>query len=129
MYVWNLPLNTGFLSAIFNQPMSFPILSVKLPQLLLKNFFKIPELKDAINGNLTEEQVEKIKIIKKHFDFVTSLKDDLQKIIFNLVFNFKNEINLIPTVPGFKNPLSAISVISEIGTNMDVFPTSKHLCS
>ena len=95
----------------------------------MKNFFKIPELKDAINGNLTEEQVEKIKIIKKHFDFVTSLKDDLQKIIFNLVFNFKNEINLIPTVPGFKNPLSAISVISEIGTNMDVFPTSKHLCS
>lgn len=125
MYAWNLPVNTGFLSAIFNQPMSFPILSVKLPQLLLKNFFKIPELKD----DLTEEQVEKIKIIKKHFDFVTSLKDDLQKIIFNLAFNFKNEINLILTVPGFKNPLSAISVISEIGTNMDVFPTSKHLCS
>lgn len=39
------------------------------------------------------------------------------------------EINLILTVPSFKNIFSAIVVVSEIGVNMDVFPTAKHLCS
>lgn len=33
------------------------------------------------------------------------------------------------TVPGFKNPFSAIGILSEIGADMSVFPTSKHLCS
>ena len=33
------------------------------------------------------------------------------------------------TVPGIKNPFSVIAIISEIGADMSVFPTAKHLCS
>jgi hypothetical protein len=37
---------------------------------------------------------------------------------------------LIHTVPGFdKNPLTAITVVSEIGVDMSVFPSSKNLVS
>lgn len=36
---------------------------------------------------------------------------------------------LIQTVPGFKNPLTALRVISEIGVDMTKFPTAGHLCS
>ncbi|MGG4178569.1 transposase [Virgibacillus pantothenticus] len=36
---------------------------------------------------------------------------------------------MILTVPSFKNIFSAIAVVSEIGVNMDMFPTAKHLCS
>jgi transposase len=32
-------------------------------------------------------------------------------------------------VPGIKNPFSVIAIISEIGTDMSVFTTAKHLCS
>lgn len=38
------------------------------------------------------------------------------------------KIKIILTVPSFKNIFSAITVISEIGANMDVFPTAKNLC-
>ena len=41
----------------------------------------------------------------------------------------QQEIELILTAPSFKNIFSAITVVSEIGANMDVFPTAKHLCS
>lgn len=38
------------------------------------------------------------------------------------------QLNLILTVPGIKE-FSAVSIISEIGIDISVFPTSKHLCS
>ncbi|MEG6522285.1 IS110 family transposase [Desulfotomaculum sp. 1211_IL3151] len=90
---------------------------------------KLPELELAINGFLTPEQAEKLKVIKRHYDNLTSRKSDLEKIILSLSVPYTEEINLILTVPSFKNIFSAIAVVSEIGVNMDVFPTAKQLCS
>jgi transposase len=90
---------------------------------------KLPELELAINGFITPEQAEKIKVIKQHYEDIKSRKDDLEKIILSLSVAYAEEINLILTVPSFKNIFSAIAVVSEIGVNMDVFPTAKHLCS
>ncbi len=58
-----------------------------------------------------------------------SRKADLKKIILSLSEPYAEEINLILTVPSFKNIFSPIAVISEIGVNINVFPTVKHLCS
>lgn len=41
---------------------------------------------------------------------------------------FQNEINFVVAAPVI-NAFSAIAIISEIGTDMSVFPTAKHLCS
>jgi len=90
---------------------------------------KLHELELAIDGFITPEQAEKLKVIKQHCDDLKSRKDDLEKIILSLSSPYAEEINLILTVPSFKNIFSAIVVISEIGVNMDVFPTAKHLCS
>ncbi len=90
---------------------------------------KIPELELAIDGFITPEQADKIKIIKRHYEDLQSRKSELENIILSLAGSYSEEINLILTVPSFKNIFSAISVISEIGVNMDVFPTAKHLCS
>jgi hypothetical protein len=49
--------------------------------------------------------------------------------MLSLSIPYAEEINLILTVPSFENIFSAIAVISEIGFDMDVFPTAKHLCS
>ncbi|MDL5039627.1 IS110 family transposase [Weizmannia coagulans] len=90
---------------------------------------KLPELELAIDGFITPEQAEKLKVIKKHCEDLHSRKEDLEKIILSLAASYTEEINLILTVPSFKNIFSAIAVVSEIGVNMDVFPTAKHLCS
>lgn len=90
---------------------------------------KIPELELAVDGYITPEQAAKLKIIKKHFEDLKSRKADLETIIIGLAKPYQEEIDLILTAPSFKNIFTAIALISEIGVNMDVFPTAKHLCS
>jgi len=90
---------------------------------------KLPELELAIDGFITPEQADKLKVIKRHYEDLTERRSDLERIILSLSAPYSEEINLILTVPSFKNNFSAITVVSEIGVNMDVFPTAKHLCS
>ncbi|MDF2927173.1 MAG: family transposase [Paenibacillaceae bacterium] len=90
---------------------------------------KLPELELAIEGVITPEQAGKIKVIQAHCEDLASRKAELEAIILSLAASYQQEIQLILTVPSFKNIFSAIAVVSEIGVNMDVFPTAKHLCS
>ena len=61
-------------------------------------------------------------------DNLATCKLNLESVILALAEPFLPQINLVSTVPGIKE-LSAIAVIAEIGTDMSVFPTAKHLCS
>ncbi|MCP3774574.1 IS110 family transposase [Paenibacillus sp. MZ04-78.2] len=90
---------------------------------------KLSELELAIDGFITPEQAGKLKVIKGHYGDLKSRKAELEALILSLAESYLDEINLILTVPSFKNIFSAIAVVSEIGVNMDVFPTAKHLCS
>lgn len=90
---------------------------------------KIPELELAVDGYITPEQAGKLKIIKKHFEDLESRKTELEKLILALAGTYQQELDLILTAPSFKNIFSAIAVISEIGVNMESFPSAKHLCS
>ncbi|MCD9025413.1 IS110 family transposase [Cohnella silvisoli] len=90
---------------------------------------KLPELTLAIDGFITPEQAGKIKVIKQHYENLESCKAELESIVLSLANAYTEELNLILTVPSFKNIFSAIAVVSEIGVNMDVFLTAKHLCS
>jgi transposase len=90
---------------------------------------KMPELQLAIDGFITPEQAGKIAVIKQHYEDVQKRKQDLEKLILSLAKPYMEEINLLLTVPSIKNIFTAIAIISEIGVNMDVFPTAKHMCS
>jgi transposase len=90
---------------------------------------KLPELEMAIDGFITPEQTGKLKIIKQHYADLHDRKAELEFMILSLSAPYAEEIDLILSVPSFKNTFSAITIISEIGVNMDVFPTAKHLCS
>jgi len=81
----------------------------------------------AIDGNITTEQAEKMKIILSHMDSISLC--NLESVILGIAQKYTPQIELISTVPPIKNPLSAIAIISEIGVDMDVFKTAKHLCS
>ena len=90
---------------------------------------KLPELELAVDGFITSEQAGKLKVIKKHFEDLESRKAELEKLILALASPYQQELDLILTAPSFKNKFTAIGIISEIGVNMEAFPSAKHLCS
>jgi len=51
----------------------------------------------AIDGFITPEQAEKLKVIKQHYEDLKSRKADLERIILSEPYT--EEINLILTVP------------------------------
>jgi transposase len=89
---------------------------------------KASDLQLAIDGMITPEQALKLTIIRQHYDNLELCKLNLEQVILALTDPFQKELNLVATVPGIK-PFSAIAIISEIGVDMSVFPTAKHLCS
>jgi len=88
----------------------------------------IEEIQLAVDGNVSHAQAEKLKVIRSHMDSLTLCKLNLESAILELAEPFLPQINLVATVPGIRD-FSAITVIAEIGTDMSVFPSSKHLCS
>lgn len=104
---------------------------VDLPSLIhgsLKK--KLPELELAIDGVITPEQAEKMKLIKQHYEQLVANKQALETIILELAKPYAKEIELIQSTPGFgSSMMSSISVISEIGVDMTKFYSAKHLCS
>ncbi|MFQ7353481.1 MAG: IS110 family transposase [Coprococcus phoceensis] len=90
---------------------------------------KLPELRDAIDGYITPEQAGKLKIIKAHYESLESRKAELEELILALAAPYQQELAILQTAPGISSDFTAIGIISEIGTNMEAFPSAKHLCS
>lgn len=86
------------------------------------------EILNAIDGNIQHEQAEKLKIIREHMTNINLCKSNLESHILDIAEDYIPQINNVCTVPGITS-MSAISVIAEIGVDMSVFKTSKHLCS
>lgn len=82
----------------------------------------------AVEGEMCDEQAEKLRIIRSHLDNLELCKLNLESVILSTAEKYLPQLNLVLTVPGIQI-FSAISIISEIGVDMSVFPTSKHLCS
>ena len=90
---------------------------------------KAEDIRLAMDGILTPEQRQKMNIILQHYDVLEKCKSNLESVILSLSEPYAKERTLVSTVPGIKNPFSAIAIISEIGADMSVFSTAKHLCS
>lgn len=86
------------------------------------------EVLAAVDGEMCPEQAEKLRIIRSHMDRLEACKANLMSLILLSAEKYIPEIDLVSTVPGLI-AYSAIAVIGELGVNMSVFPTSKHLCS
>jgi len=89
----------------------------------------IPEIQAAIDGSICQEQAEKLKIIRSHMGNLETCKAELESVVLGLAVPYLPQLELLLTVPGIKDMFTAISIIAEIGTDMSVFPTAKHLCS
>lgn len=92
----------------------------------LKN--KSESVIESIEGyQMTDSQKHRMRIVYAHMDYITSAIADIDSIIDSLVEPYDNAVKLLCTVPGI-NRNSAITIISEIGTDMSQFSSSKRLC-
>jgi transposase len=86
------------------------------------------EIQLAVDGVMCVEQAEKLRIIRSHMDSLALCKANLESLLLSVAEKYLPQLELVLTVPGIQS-YSAIAIISEIGVDMSVFPTSKHLCS
>ena len=90
----------------------------------------IEEIQAAIDGAICTEQATKLKICLDFIDEQKKRIAELDTEIFRLAEPYTSVLEFMRTVPGFsKEPLTAIRLLSEIGPDMSVFPTSKNLVS
>lgn len=90
----------------------------------------LEEIQAAIDGAISPQQAVKLRQCLDHIDELEKHIDKVQQEILRLSDKYQAALELLRTVPGFdKNPMTAIQVLSEIGGDMSVFPTAKHLVS
>lgn len=90
----------------------------------------IEEIQAAVDGAISSEQAIKLRQCLNHIDELEKHLEEIEREILRLSDKYQAALDLIRTVPGFnKNPMTAIQVLSEIGGNISVFPTAKHLVS
>lgn len=87
------------------------------------------EILDSIRGyEILSEQRFKLSHAKAHMDFISRSIHELELELFRRSRPFDTQIKRIATVTGITE-LSALFIISEIGADMSVFESDRHLCS
>jgi transposase len=87
------------------------------------------EVTKSIQGNLTKPQVEKISVCLDHMDEIDKHIATVESAVLELAEPYMEQVKLLLTIPGIKDVFSAIGIIGEIGTDMSVFLSARHLCS
>ena len=86
---------------------------------------------ESIEGyQMTDAQKYRVRLVRAHMDYITAEINDVDKMIENMIFSnpdFENAVQFLCTIPSVKRD-SAITIISEIGTDMSQFGGSKRLC-
>jgi len=111
---------------IVNSDTFDPEYCVSLLQKSLKK--KADEVVESIEGfQMSAPQKERAKMVREHYDYLLGQIKKIDAAIDVLAKPFDSAIDLLCTIPGIQRD-SAITVISEIGTDMSQFDSSKRLC-
>lgn len=103
-----------------------PQYCVSLLQKSLKK--KADAVIESIEGyQMMPEQKYRVRMIRNHLDFIQQSINKLDNMLNVLAAPFESYIQLLCTIPGVDRT-SAIMIISEIGTDMAHFSSSKRLC-
>jgi len=89
---------------------------------------KREHLKEALVGEVREHHKFMIKVSLKHIRAMEKILLGVErKIREKIERNYKEEDELLQTIPGVKE--NASTIIAEIGVDMDIFPSEMHLSS
>ena len=86
------------------------------------------ELYEACNGVMSENTIMLLGIIRKNIAHTQALIESINQRIKSALSEYENVIELLKGVPGF-NQKTVEDLVAEIGFDMSVFPTEKHLAS
>jgi transposase len=89
---------------------------------------KIPALREALEGRFDRHHALWIGAILNHIDFLDEQIDALSQMIEEEIRPFAPVVELLCSIPGIQHR-GAQSIIAEIGVDMSVFATAKHLAS
>lgn len=90
----------------------------------------ITEIQAAVDGAVSHEQAVKLRECLDHIDQLELHKSRIESEIMRIAEPYSVFLDLLRSVPSFNaDPFTAIAILSEIGCDMSVFPSAKHLCS
>lgn len=90
----------------------------------------LEEIQAAVDGAVSPEQAVKLRQCLAHIDELEAHRKEIEQEMLLIAEPFYAVLDLLYTLPGLdKNPMTAIAVLSEVGPDMSVFPSSKHLVS
>ena len=90
----------------------------------------VSEIQAAVDGAISPEQAVKLRQCLAHIDELEAHRKEIESEILQIAEPFSAVLDLLYTLPGLdKNPMTTIAILSEIGPDMSVFPSSKHLVS
>jgi transposase len=89
---------------------------------------KIPALREALEGHFTAHHALIVSQILAHIDFLDESIATLSARVDEVIAPFAEKVALLDTIPGV-DKRSAELLIAEIGADMSVFPTHRHLAS
>lgn len=93
---------------------------------LLRN--KLPEMRLALEGRVTEHHRFMLKELLDHQQFVEKKMAEVEAEIERRMRPFEAEVKRLDTIPGVDR-VTAWSLIAEVGVKMEQFPSSAHLAS
>jgi transposase len=89
---------------------------------------KADSVVESIQGyQMTREQKARIVMVRSHLEFIQQSIATLDEKLDEMMAPYESAIVLLCTIPGVERA-SAITIISEIGTDMSQFASSKRLC-
>ena len=89
---------------------------------------KLPQLREALRGHLTEHHRFMLRQLMDHLDYLDRQVGVFEQRIEELMRPLAEQIQRLETIPGVGR-LTAQNVLAEIGPDMSRFPTDQHLAS
>lgn len=89
---------------------------------------KAKTISESLFGTLDEHQIFMIRSSWHHIEFLETSIQDLENRIESLLESYGREKDILLSIPGIKDHTVAC-IIAEIGTNMNQFPSPRHLAS
>lgn len=89
---------------------------------------KAEQISQSLNGTIDDIQAQKIRSCNEHITQISAHIEALQISADLIAMPFAPALHIIESVPGIGH-LSALTILSEIGSDMSQFMSAKHLCS
>lgn len=89
---------------------------------------KKDQIKESLEGYVSQHHRFMVEASLSHIRHLEGQIEEIDKAVSQKLKKYEEEWELLQTIPGVKEQ-GAASIIAEIGTDMDRFPTEEHLAS